>query len=149
MGFWSIFTGAKATAKTVEHAAQIGETLTTGIVSGIDALILTDEEKIQYNQKGTEIRLKFWETFGKENTQQSLARRELAKMSFQIWFFLILAGVVSYIISALLKSPAGTECATFIFSIIKEITWLIGMIAATYFVPHQVSKIWTSKNTKD
>ena len=134
MGFFSFLNSG---TKAAENASKIASTLTGGLVAGIDALVLTDEEKVQYKADGVKLQLKFWETFGKENTDQSKARRELAKMTFKVYFFLILAGVVVYKFDA--------EYAQFMFDIVKSITWLVGMIGAAYFVPHQVSKIYQKK----
>ena len=58
-----------------------------GLISGIDKIAYTDEEKAEAHQKGTETILKFWEVISRENTEQSKARRILAKMTFQVFFF--------------------------------------------------------------
>ncbi len=137
MGLLDFITGAGSATKAAENATDIAKTLTGGIVSGIDALILTDEEKIQYNVKSTELQLKFWETFGKENSEQSKARRELAKMTFKVFFFLILAGVTVY--------GFDNTYAIYLFKVAESIKWLVVTVAAAYFVPHQVSKIYTNK----
>ena len=137
MGLLNWLTGAGAATKAAENVTDIGRTITSGVVSGIDALILTDEEKEQYSADAGKLYLKFWETFGSENSEQSRARRELAKMTFKVYFFLILLGVVVYRIDA--------EYASFVFDIVKSITWLVGMVAGAYFIPHQVSKVWTKR----
>jgi len=57
------------------------------LISGIDKIAYTDEEKAEVHQKGTETILKFWEVIARENTEQSKARRILARMTFQVFFF--------------------------------------------------------------
>ena len=134
MGFFSFLSSG---TKVAENASDIAKTLTSGIVSGIDALVFTDQEKAQYSAKAGELYLKFYETFGKENSEQSKARRMLAVMTFKVYFFLILAGVAVYKFDA--------EYAKFMFEIVKSITWLVGMVAGAYFIPHQISKVYTKK----
>ncbi len=57
-----------------------------GAVSGIDAIFYTDEEKAVAKQKASDTVLKFWDTIARENTEQSQARRILARMTFQVYF---------------------------------------------------------------
>lgn len=134
MGFFSwLSSGTKA----AENATDIAKQATTGIISGIDALILTDEERIQYKLKGVDQILDLWKTFGTENTEQSKARRDIALSVVKVWLALILMAVGTY--------GFNEEMASFIFKVIGSINWLVGMIAATYFVPHQLQKIIKKK----
>lgn len=132
-----IFSFLNSGTKAAENATEIANKLTGGIISGIDALVLTDEEKIRYKADGVKLQLKFWEAFGKENTDQSKARRELAKATFYVYFFLILSGAVVY--------KVDQSYAIYLFKVVESLTWLVGMIAAAYFVPHQISKVYTNK----
>ena len=125
LNFWS----NSATDKTL----KIGEKITDGITRGVDALIFTDEEKNQLRQHGAEILLDFWKSVSSENTQQSMARRELVKMTMQVFFTLLLVGVAVF--------KFDRVFADFIFSVAKEITWLVTLVAGIYFGPHQLSKI--------
>lgn len=125
LNFWS----NSATDKTL----KIGEKITDGITRGVDALIFTDEEKNQLRQHGAEILLDFWKSVSSENTQQSMARRELAKMTMQVFFTLLLVGVAVF--------KFDKAFADFIFGVAKEITWLVTLVAGIYFGPHQLSKI--------
>ncbi|MHC1625559.1 MAG: hypothetical protein ACXQS2_06120 [Methermicoccaceae archaeon] len=134
---FSLLSGSK---KTIEAGADIAKTITGGVVGGIDALFYTDEEKAQAALEGRKVILKYWDTFAKENSEQSKARRELAKMTFQVYFFLLLLCVAVW--------PLNREYGVFVFNLAVKITWLVGMIAATYFVPHQMSKVWKSKNAE-
>lgn len=138
MGIGALISGIFTGAKTTEKAVDIADKVTTGFMTGIDKMFYTKEEKADAIQKHSETMLKYWELVTKENTQQSMARRELARMAFQVYFFLILAMVVMWKIDL--------EWAKFVFETLGMITWLVGMVAATYFVPHQVSKIWKSPN---
>ncbi len=134
MGFFSFLNSG---TKAAENATDIVKTLTGGIVSGLDALVLTDEEKVQYNAKAAGLVLDFHKNFSKENSEQSKARRGLAVGTFQVYFFLILAGVALY------KIDNGY--AIYCFKVVESITWLVGMVAGAYFIPHQISKVYTNK----
>lgn len=133
----SLFTGIKAlftTQKSIDKALDIGEKITTGVISGLDKLWYTDEEKADARQKGSDTLLKFWEVIANENTEQSKARRELAKMTFKVYFFLLLAGVTVY--------KFDSEYSKFIFDVAGTLTGLVMGIAAIYFGPQQISKVW-------
>lgn len=121
---------------SVENALEISNTIT----KGLDVLVYTSEEKEQDKQKLRETLLGFWGTFANENSEQSKARRDLAKDTMKVWLSLILITAVLWKIDK--------EWAGFLFDIIKAMTWLVGMIAGTYFVPYQVKKIWRGKNAE-
>lgn len=135
MAFWSTITGIFSSKKNTETVVDTAAGVVDGIKRGIDALVLTDEERIKYTQKGAEQFLQFMDFVAKENTEQSKARRELAKMTFKVYFALLLIGVTVY--------GFNTEMAKFIFEVAGEITWLVTAVAALYFGPHQLSKVWT------
>ena len=127
MSFWAGIKAALATPKTVDKAVD-------GVISGIDKCFFTEEEKSEARQKAGDTLLKFWELTTKENTQQSIARRTLAKMTFQVYFFLVLAGAIVY--------KFDSAYAKFLFDVAGSMTWLITVIAGMYFGPHQLSKVW-------
>ncbi len=137
-----LFTGIKAlfsAPKTIDKAVDVGAKVADGIMSGLDKLWFTKEEKADARQKGTETLLKFWEVVANENTEQSKARRELAKMVFKTYLSLILMAVAVY--------GFDKEYAKFIFEVAGILTVIVGGIAAIYFGPQQISKIW-SKDKK-
>jgi len=136
----SLFTSIKAlfaTPKTIDKALDVGEKITNGVISGLDKLWHTEEEKSDARQKGTETLLEFWKVIANENTEQSKARRELAKMTFKVYFFLLLAGVTVY--------KFDSEYSKFIFEVAGTLTTLVMGIAAIYFGPNQISKVWKKK----
>ncbi|TET65818.1 hypothetical protein E3J49_00640 [Candidatus Bathyarchaeota archaeon] len=130
MAWYSFLTSS---TRAVESTAKAGETIVNGLVSGIDALVFTEEEKSAATQKGTETILKFWEAVSKENTEQSIARRMLAKMTFQVFFFFLLAAAVVY--------KFDVEYAKFLLELAGKIMFLVSAIGLIYFGPHQFSKI--------
>lgn len=136
----SIITGIKAlftTQKSVDKALDIGDKITTGVISGIDKLWHTEEEKSDARQKGSDTLLKFWDVTSKENTEQSKARRELAKMFSRTYLSLLVVAAPVY--------GFDKEYAKFLLELAGNLTGIMLMIAAIYFGPQQISKIWKKK----
>ena len=124
--------------KTTEKALNIADTITTGIVSGFDKVWFTEEEKSEAKQKGQETLLKFWGTFASENSEQSKARRIIAYRIVDLWVYLILLAVICKMFNL-------DERAAYLWTVVVDITWFVGLIAGTYFVPHQLSKLVSFK----
>lgn len=129
----SIFGWFGSGPKAVDTASDVVDKVSTGLVSGIDMMFYTEEEKAIAQRKNNELVYKFWELTAKENTQQSLARRELAKMTFKVYFSLILMGVGVY--------GFDPEYAKYIFDVVKGMSFLVVPIGAIYFGPHQFNKL--------
>ncbi len=130
MAWYSFLTSS---TKTVETATEAGKSIVDGLISGIDKIAYTDEEKAEARQKGSETILKFWEVIAKENSEQSKARRILAKMTFQVFFFFLLAAAVVY--------KFDPEYAKFLLILAGKIMFLVSAIGVIYFGPHQLQKI--------
>lgn len=134
---WGILAKIFASPKSIDIAVETGAKIADGVMAGLDKMWYTKEEKAEARQKGTETLLKFWEVIANENTEQSKARRELAKMTFKVYFSLLLMAVV--------VRGFDKEYATFIFSVASVLTVLVGGIGAIYFGPNQISKVWKKK----
>ena len=119
--------------KSIDTAVDAGKNITDGVIAGLDKIWHTDEEKADAKQKASETILRFWEVIAQENTEQSKARRELARMTFQVFFFFLLSGAVVY--------GFDKEYAKFLLSLAGTITFLVSAIGIIYFGPHQISKI--------
>ena len=79
MTWYNPMTWFKAGDKAADAAVDtIGD-----IRSAIDVLILTPEEKIQYEQKGMEQFLEFQKLNMEQNSERSKARREIARLIVQ------------------------------------------------------------------
>jgi hypothetical protein len=130
-----------ASPKAVEDVTETGKKIAGGIVDGIDVLILTDEEKIQYNQRGAEIVLSFWGQTAKENTEQSKARRALAMLTLKSFFYMIFLAIACRIFG-IVAEPL-VEVSHFILKIALSgiVGGLVISIGTIYFGPHQLSKI--------
>jgi len=129
-----------SSTKTAENATEVIKTITDGAISGLDKIWFTDEEKeditnmrIEYRQKASETMLEFIKAFANENSEQSKARREIAMMVIKSYF-----GMIFLAIATAGLAPTISEL---IFKIVGEIFWLVSMVAGTYFIPHQLSKI--------
>ncbi len=123
--------------KTAEKGLDIAEKGMDGIISGVDKLFYTEEEKADANLRILKAQLEFVKQFAGENSEQSKARRELAKIVFKSYFALIFMGVTVWYFNA--------EYAKFLFGIVAEISGLALLVAGAYFGPHQLSKIFQWK----
>lgn len=128
-----------STPHTIDKAVDVGEKITTGIISGIDKCFYTNEEKAEALQKGSETLLNFWKTISAESTEQSIARRELAKMVFKSYFSMLFMTIAVYGFNA--------EYAKFIFEVANSFATLVLGVGAIYFGPHQLQKVLGDKGT--
>ena len=145
MGWWSrLFVSQKA----VEDTVTIGGNIAGGIMSGLDKLILTDQERLQGGQKGAEIVLGFWKAVASESTAQSIARRMLATKIINAFLNMIFIAIACRVGGVF--APKLTEVALFILKIALSgiVGGLVISIGTIYFGPHQLSKIvdWTKKD---
>jgi len=97
MSFWSWLT---AGGKAVDTASDV----VRGAMSGIDALVLTDEEEIVYGMQKTELKLKVADSLAShvkdtlsESTARSTARRWIAKSIIKVWLSMMLINIPIYI----------------------------------------------------
>jgi len=89
MNILSFLKGPKTVEKVLDAA-----------IKGADALILTDEERIQYNQKSTELYLKQIELVNKESSPTSLSRRVIAWGALGCFSFLEIGSAIFYAFGA-------------------------------------------------
>ena len=94
MGLFGFISGITAS----EKALGIADKATTGLISGVDKLFYTDEEKadsaIQRAQIAKELsatHLKLMEATASENTARSITRRALAIMIMGVFLLLLIA----------------------------------------------------------
>ena len=70
--------------------------VTDAIISGGDKLMLTDEERLDYNQKAAEIHLKLTEKIGNESAPTAVSRRVVGLMVLAPFAFLSIGGAILY-----------------------------------------------------
>ncbi len=138
---WGFLSKLFVSQKAVEDVTETGKKIAGGIVDGIDALFLTEEERISYGQEGAKIVLSFWEMVAKENTEQSKARRALAMLTLKSFFYIIFLAITCRIVGTFIKPMI--EVSTFIIKIALSgiVGGLVISIGTIYFGPHQLSKI--------
>jgi len=87
MSFWNIFTSSNKNVETV----------TDGIVDGIDKIFYMDEEKAEHSlerQKANNKALELFTAYQTATMPQNVARRQIAIIVTTIWaLFVIVAGV--------------------------------------------------------
>ena len=111
-------------------AGKNAETIIEGAVSGIDALILTDEEKIQYKQGAYELWLKLQEITANESSARSISRRVLAVMIMGSFLILLFVAAVAY--------PFSIIYAKFLLSLAAQLNTLVLGVGGFYFATHLI-----------
>jgi len=138
MGLLGKFLGYE---KATENATEVAKTVSEGIVSGIDKIWYTEEEKADAKGETQKLLLKFWNTFATENSEQSKARRMLALKFVDVWEKLLWLTIMT-------KCVGLDDKAKFLWTVLTSLNWIMGCVVGTYFVPHQLSKVFTYKKEK-
>jgi len=144
---WGWLSKIFVSQKAVESVTETGGKIAGGIMSGLDKLILTEQERHQGAANGAKIVLSFWESIAKENTEQSRARRVLATKIIDAFLNMIFIAIACRVFG--IFEPKLTEVALFILKIALSgiVGGLVISIGTIYFGPHQLSKVvdWTKK----
>ncbi len=127
--------------KSVEDVTETGKKLSLGLMDGLDHMRFGEQERAEFSKDGAKIVLSFWEQMAKENSQQSIARRELALLTLKSFFYMIFLAIVCRIFGTMINPLI--EVSKFILSIALSgiVGGLVISIGAIYFGPHQLSKI--------
>ena len=88
MGILSILTGNSKAASKILDAS----------ISGIDKLVLTEEEKLDYRKDTQKMYLEFVKISASESTAQSVSRRLICLPVVYVWLILVVAHTVLSVI---------------------------------------------------
>lgn len=83
MGLLSFITGADRAGKVID---KVGD----GLVKGLDMLVLTEEERIQYSANAGKQWLEMNKVLAAENTARTLTRRYIAVAVIYSWLIMVL-----------------------------------------------------------
>ncbi len=123
--------------KSATTISSIAEKTTDGIISSLDKLVFTDEEKSDVSMQTVKLYLKFNELTANENTVRSITRRILAVSIMGAYLFLIiLSGIIFKI---------DPDWSTRLFGCAKELSSLTIAIGILYFGPYQLSKLFNKE----
>jgi hypothetical protein len=123
MGLMSFFKSADVLGK-----------VTDAVVKGGDALILTDEERIQYNQKAAELHLELTKQIGKESSPTAVSRRIVA-MTVLVPFVLLKVG------SALIYWWGDIQTSIHWEEVASDFEYPSLAVVAFYFGTHLAGKL--------
>lgn len=130
MAWYNIFSSS---SKAVDTASN----LIGGVVDGIDAVILTEEEKIKFDLKRAELWLKVQETITGESSIRSITRRVLAVSFISVYLTLIIASAIVWQFSP--------EQSKHIFETAQTLNTPIITIIIFYFGYYAVSNVIKAK----
>jgi hypothetical protein len=111
------------------------QTVINNVSSGLDKLILTDEERLDFNKKLIDANIDFVRLTQNENTIRSITRRYIAILIIVVYLLLILSSVIFY-------TCGQVAIATFIIGILQDIlgTSFISVIIF-FFGSHIVNNV--------
>lgn len=142
MGF---FTTLFSTQKVIDAIPETAGKVVDGVISGVDKLFFTDEEKTEASQKAMDSIYSFIKTTMDKSSIRSITRRVLAVEVVSAFVFLLLAGAMIYILNPTWAAHV-LDCA-------KALSNLVLAVSVFYFGPYQVGgmiqKIKGEKNNKD
>jgi hypothetical protein len=116
MAWYSWITGGSETAGKVVD----------GVISGVDAMFYTDEEKSIANQKILDWKLKY----AQASSGQNIARRLIAVMVSSLWAIMLIVEVVA-------KALGFDAFSEFVFNVLKEnLNTPFSVIIGFYFLAH-------------
>lgn len=134
MGLWS---GLRSLFGGSDKIGEAAVSAVSGIGKGIDLLVLTDEERLQYSQKGAELYLKYMDLALDQNSIRSVTRRWLAWSVMAVELLLL-------VVSGLLH-PVNAGWATHLFALATTLAPWAGGIMIFYFGPHILTSLTTKK----
>jgi hypothetical protein len=125
MGFWNWLTGG---GKAVESAAKAGESIVGGIVSGLDHMSFSDEEKAEHALQAAKIHLEMVRATVGESSIRSVTRRILAWAIVGVFLSLIVTSAAIY--------KLDLEYANHLFALAKELFGIVLAVVGFYFGVH-------------
>lgn len=115
-------------AKIFSAGPDVIEKAADAVTRAGDAIIFTDEEKSETNQKLLDWYLQFLTA----TNPQNLARRQIARVVTGLWALLVVAGVMAY-------GFGRSEFAKFIFDTLTETVAVpFGIVLTFYFTVHAI-----------
>lgn len=136
MGLMALLSGAKASLKVVTVGADIAKQTTDGIISGLDKIKYTDEEKADTKILAGKAIISSYDRFSKENGQQSRARRDIAWAFVYLYAGFCLQGCLYIALWDLAKINLLIK-----FAGVMGLNLIMGSIIVTYFTPYQLSRL--------
>ena len=115
--------------KWIAGGSEMANKSLDAIIKGGDALILTDEERLAYNQKAGELWLDIQKTLNEETSIRSVTRRVMAAM--------IMGSFTSIVLSGCIVWPFWPEYSAFLIGVADDKFGMMAIgVAAFYFGVH-------------
>ena len=133
MGLLSFITGAGKAGETID---KVGD----GIVKGLDMLVLTKEEEIQYKAQAGELWLKTQGVLANENTARTLTRRYISIAVMYAWLMMVMSTFLLALWETI--SNGGIVNALQLFTTVNQVMGTIVLaIVVFYFGPSALGRV--------
>ena len=126
----SFFTTLFSTKKVIDAIPETAGKVVDGVISGVDKLFFTEEEKTEASQKAMDSIYSFIKTTMDESSVRSITRRVLAVEIVSAFVFLLLAGAMLHVLNPV--------WAAHILACAKALSNLVLAVSVFYFGPYQV-----------
>ncbi len=131
MAFLDIF---KSSAKAVDVAADVVTKSTDGIISGLDKMVFTDEEKTDAKQKWFDKMVDFQKALMQEALPSAVSRRVLAWMIAGIYLLHVTAASIIW--------RFNQDWAKFIIdNAVSRVEFAFSAVISTYFIYHGLKQV--------
>jgi len=131
MGVLDIF---RSSAKAAETASSVINKSTDGIISGIDKMVFTEEEKTDVRQKWFETTVDFQKALMQEALPSAVSRRVLAWMISGVY--------LAHITFASIIWRFNEKWAEFVINnVIERVEFAFGAVISTYFIYHGIKQV--------
>ncbi len=124
----------RSSEKAVDTAAAVVEKSTDGIISGLDKMVFTEEEKSDVKMKWFDKTIEFHKAIMQEALPSAVSRRVLAWMITGVY--------LSHFTFASIVWKFDREWAKFIIeNVITRLEFAFGAVISTYFIYHGLKQV--------
>ena len=133
MGLLSWITGAGKAGETID---KVGD----GIIKGLDMLVLTKEEEVQYKAAAGELWLKTQGVLATENTARTLTRRYISIAVMYSWLMMVMSSFLLALWETV--TNGGIVNAIQLFTVVNQVMGTIVLaIVVFYFGPSALGRV--------
>lgn len=128
----SWFTFLTSGSKAADKIPDMADKVVGGVVSGLDKMFFTDEEKSEASAAAMAAIIDFIKSTASESSARSVTRRILAVMILSAFLILLLTAAGVY--------PFNAEWSKFLIECAGSLSGLVLAVGVFYFGPYQIGQ---------